>query len=538
MQGAAVDLQPMGPGDWPMEETPVLAALVKHASMSRFPLHVPGHQQGRMLPRQLLHWLGSAARLDLTELPGLDNFHHPEGCMEVSQQLTAGHYGSDACFFSVNGSTAGVVAAIAGVVQPGGRVLFLNPFHQSAWNGLVFAGAQPVLPLAFFGRRDIRFVPEAWQVEQVMQHITDVDAVYLTSPTYRGQAAPVAAIARVVHQRGLPLIVDEAHGAHFGLHPAFPQHSVAAGADVVIQSVHKTLPGLTQTAWVHCTGPRVDRDRVATFLRQMHTTSPSYLLLASLDVAQAWLRFAGPGAARRAMEILAPVEEVRASMEILALAGDAASVPEAPSVSGEGPWRDPLRHWVPTSSLRESRRLQGMLAEQGLFVEYGDWDGVLSLFGFGVTPEVVDRYLGVLEAWRRSAPDADSMAAPPTGPASAPDPLRGAPAAGASEAARGVVDFVVSPRDAAFAGRVWVPIEQSQGRIAALPVTPYPPGVPVVWPGQRIDRRTLDELRRLWPGAREEAVEAAVDVHGVRPDGTIAVIETGRTSPCSSRLKA
>lgn len=480
-------------------ETPILRQLTVQVQRSRFPLHVPGHQQGRVLPGVLSTWLGSAPLVDLTELPGLDNLHDAKECIAESAALAAAHYGSDVCLYSVNGSSAGVMAAIAGVVREGQSVLFLNPFHVSAWRGLVQAGAIPILPTGWFGPRAERLsVPNLEDVARVLQAHRgrgDIGAVYLTSPTYRGEAADVGAIAGLAHEQGLPIIVDEAHGAHFGLHSALPAHSVAQGADVVVHSVHKTLPGLTQVAWVHVRESRVAPERIADALYGLTTTSPSYLLLASLDAAQAWLRLEGEAAAQHAYEVLQP------------LWNDELPVRVGTAHRGGRSKRDFLRRFERGTALSASRRLQAQLEQAGLFPEYADAEGVLSIFGFGVTPAVVSLYTDILARWLAAE-------APVRELYSQTEHVQPSPVD-----ARAAIRFAMPPRAVWLAERQYASLSACKGRIAALPITPYPPGVPVIWPGQVLDEETVELLQTL--------CVAGTEVHGLKADGTLAVVAEG-----------
>ncbi|MCF8566277.1 aminotransferase class I/II-fold pyridoxal phosphate-dependent enzyme [Alicyclobacillus tolerans] len=472
-----------------LEEMPVLASLIRHVQKSKLPLHVPGHKQGRILPAELGQWLGPAAKLDLTELPGLDNLQQPEGCIAQSQALAASHYGSDYCLYSVNGSSAAVMAAITAVSGPGHKVLFLNPFHQSAWRGLVFSGALPVFSSVGFNEVNLCFDPPGVQhVEAALKRNPDVRAVYLTSPTYTGQVAEVKSIANAVHEFGIPLVVDEAHGPHFGLAPGLPVHSVQAGADVVVHSVHKMLPGLTQAAWVHGQGPRVTRAALSESLKMLQTTSPSYLLMASLDAAQAWLRTFGAQFARSALQSLSGLDWGK---------------PCAAS-----PVTDPLRHFIPTGDLDASRKLQSLFETRGVYVEYADFMGVLSIFGLAARDRDVALYRSILCDWLSDNAQTGAM-----------------PKRSLSEEAKQVLNLAqraqeptleVSPRDAYFAPQTKVPVEVCEGRVCAQTITPYPPGVPLLWPGQRIDSEAVRGLKILQTGRYE--------VHGIEADGTIPVL--------------
>jgi len=454
---------------------PILQALIDHVGSARTPLHVPGHRQGRGLPSPLLNWLGAAAKLDLTELPGLDNLHTPTGCIAASQALTAAYYGAAACFYSVNGSTAGVMAALLACVREGDLVLMANPFHISAWRGLVFAGATPICLTPSFMAAAATVGPvDVRQVEAALSSHSFA-AVYVTSPTYQGVVSPMRELAEVAHRHGVPLIVDEAHGAHFGLIPAFPEHSVSAGADIVIHSAHKMLPSLTQTAWVLCQGSLVDPERVAHSISTMQTTSPSYLLLASLDATQAWLRFDGPRDAARALAALAPLH-ADACMD----------------------QRDPMRHFVPTYSARESARLERRLAAAGIYVEYADALGLLAVFGMSITTREVACYERIVSQWRKEMDVTAIADGQQTLPHMEP------------------IQLECSPRAAEQSKLDFVQLADSEGRIAGRAVTPYPPGVPVVLPGQRITKNIVRSIQSVHCGEGH--------VLGIEAGGTICVL--------------
>ncbi|GMA63972.1 decarboxylase [Alicyclobacillus fastidiosus] len=432
-------------------ETPIIDALLAHAMREKVSLHVPGHHQGRALPAPLQQWLGQATKLDATELTGLDNLHHAVECIRASQRYTAEHYGSQRCFYSVNGATACVMAAIAACVQSTGKgtVLMLGPCHISAWRGLVYADAQALFvpspwreDLSTFGPPDLR------QLVDVLAEEDDIAAVFVTSPTYQGVVAPVKEMAHIAHRHGVPVIVDEAHGAHFGLVEALPRHSVQEGADVVIQSPHKTLPCLTQAAWVHLKGTLVDERVLEERLLFLQTTSPSYLLLASLDGAQAWLRGEGP---REAERTLLRLHRYRSAKELDLVV-------------------DPMRWWIPTGSASRSRQLDEMLQSRGVFTEFADALGVLAIFGFAQPDYEYQRFFGVLQQWREDEVAAPSELAPVNAIYQLANRTR----------------TLLRPREVAKRKRVSVPLAHAQGRILAAPVAPYPPGVAALWPGQEI----------------------------------------------------
>lgn len=259
--------------------------LRKYCGSDYYPFHMPGHK------RRLGMGMGDPLGFDITEIEGFDNLHHPEGILLEAQRRAARLYGAEETHFLVNGSTAGILCAI-GACAPSGRILMARNSHRAAYHALSLNRLEAVW--LYPGK----FVPEgeteaSWEelngpilaadAEAALEACPDVRAVFITSPTYDGVCSDVAAIARAAHRRGLPLIVDGAHGAHFGMHPLFPENAVRQGADLVIHSLHKTLPAPTQTALLHVQGDRVDRRRLRRLLAVYQTSSPSYVLMAGID---------------------------------------------------------------------------------------------------------------------------------------------------------------------------------------------------------------------------------------------------------------
>lgn len=280
--------------------------LVRYCAGDAYPFHMPGH-------KRRLGSMQDPFSFDITEIDGFDNLHHAQGILLEAEERAAALYGSEETCFLVNGSTCGVLSAIGALVRPGGTVLMARNSHKSAYHAVYLNGlhARYLLPReqgpgsgpvfaedverelekdrqrCLSGetgigqeRQDGRFSLDAAAGSRTEGRI---EAVYITSPTYDGVVSDVRAIARAAHRYGVPLIVDEAHGAHFGMHPMFPESSVKAGADIVIHSLHKTLPSLTQTALLHMNGGLVDRRRVRQMLDIYQTSSPSYVLMAGID---------------------------------------------------------------------------------------------------------------------------------------------------------------------------------------------------------------------------------------------------------------
>lgn len=223
---------------------------------------------------------------DITEIDGFDNLHQPEGILLELQEKAASLYGAEESFYLVNGSSCGVLSAVSAVLPQGGHLLMARNCHRSAYHAAylrnLFVSYLWPDVLTHFDIFDA-VTPE--QVRDALEEEPDIGAVLVVSPTYEGRIADIGGIAEAAHQKGIPLIVDEAHGAHLGFSPEVHENSCRLGADIVIHSVHKTLPALTQTALLHVNGKLVDRALLKRFLHIYQSSSPSYLLMASIDNA-------------------------------------------------------------------------------------------------------------------------------------------------------------------------------------------------------------------------------------------------------------
>lgn len=263
--------------------------LWKYAESDCYPYHMPGHKRRcfGMLPEVL-------CKLDITEIDGFDNLHQPEDILCSLQQEAARLYGAEESFYLVNGSTCGILSAVSCALPRGGHILMARNCHKSAYHAAYLRGLRiTYLHPTYQEEYDIYDVVEPWQVRKALEREPDIKAVLMVSPTYEGRISDIGAIAEIVHEKGIPLIVDEAHGAHLGLGEGFPKNSCQLGADLVIHSVHKTLPALTQTALLHVNGNRIHRELLRRFLRIYQSSSPSYLLLMGIDNALQFVALQG-----------------------------------------------------------------------------------------------------------------------------------------------------------------------------------------------------------------------------------------------------
>lgn len=276
------------------QEELLINRLAAYARSDMYPFHMPGHKR-RTGPEDsfmnsCVDSFTNPFAVDITEIEGFDNLHHPEGILKDSMKWAADVYGADQTYYMINGSTGGILAAVCGSVPRGGRILVSRNCHKSVYHGICLNQLKTsyVYPQEIEGV-GIQGGITAEDVDRMLNRYMDTQAVLIVCPTYDGIVSDIEAIARIVHRAGLPLIVDEAHGAHFRYDAMFPASALDLGADVVIQSVHKTLPSLTQTALLHikCNRPDggcyADRERIDRYIHMVQSSSPSYVLMASIE---------------------------------------------------------------------------------------------------------------------------------------------------------------------------------------------------------------------------------------------------------------
>ncbi len=247
-----------------------------------YPFHMPGHKRFSKTAQ-----FDEIYGLDITEIDGFDNLHHPEGILKREEEFAAELFGAQESFYIVNGSTAGVLASISSVVWRDEKILCARNVHKSAYHALFLREAEA--HFLYPEQTSMGGFASAVSVEEVREQLEknqDYKAVFLTSPSYEGIVSRVSEICELAHSKGIPVIVDEAHGAHLGIwgdDTFFPGGALSQGADIVIESLHKTLPAMTQTAIIHVQGNLIDRSRLKQYLSIYQTSSPSYILMASIS---------------------------------------------------------------------------------------------------------------------------------------------------------------------------------------------------------------------------------------------------------------
>lgn len=417
------------------------------ASRDRRPFHMPGHKN---LFSQLY------GNFDPTELPGLDNLHCPTDVLQRAQARVAALYGTARTFFLVNGSSVGLMAALAAVAGKGDNVLVPRNCHKSILAGFVHSGAMPVWATQSLCPHLGRWLPPTpAEINHLAKNHT-LKAVVLTSPDYYGLAPDLNALSELLRRQNIALIVDEAHGAHlnWGKGLGLPVSAATIG-DITVQSPHKTLPALTQAAWLHIKDPAAAETLQQT-LNLFQTTSPSYLLLRSLEFAGAWAQAHGYTALRR-LKMLASVLAITAKQTGLSCSGPA------------------NRDWTKFIIPRRRGALR-LLHQQGVYPELAEGDKFLFMLTMAdsLAPEniaVLQRLLPALGALPEK--EEKPIILPP------------------------LPQQEISPREAWKRPGLKVTLDRARGRIARQLLAPYPPGTTVVAPGQRLGTEHIGYLKML-----------------------------------------
>ncbi|PWK07956.1 aminotransferase class I/II-fold pyridoxal phosphate-dependent enzyme [Tumebacillus permanentifrigoris] len=457
---------------------PIMQAILSHLKGNPGSYHVPGHKMGRGLDGAMGSWLSQASRLDLTEIPGLDDLHAPEGAIREAQRLAAEAFGAQETYFLVNGSTAGNLAMILTAISPGEKLLVPRNLHKSVLNGLVLAQAQPVF---YHPEVDEQFgIASGVAVEtvrEIVQAHPDARALLIVSPTYHGICSDLRAVAEIVHTAGMMLLVDEAHGAHFAFHEALPATAMQAGADMAVQSTHKTLGALTQASMLHVQGTRVDRTRLRKRLQLVQSTSPSYLLLASLDVARHQMQTEGHARLEQALQAVEKgAERLRAHPHLHLLQ----KTPGGFEV-------DPLKWTISVAGLGKtgSHVYEYLHAEKHLTLELSDPQNVLAVFSYADGERQVERLVQALEGIPMEGASEGFRSNEVLQARSPSEELtKSAQTKSTANSSWSSLEAKFLPHVAFEMDTESVPLQRAAGRCAGEMVIPYPPGIPLIVPGE------------------------------------------------------
>ncbi|MDX2216558.1 MAG: aminotransferase class I/II-fold pyridoxal phosphate-dependent enzyme [Oculatellaceae cyanobacterium bins.114] len=478
--------------------TPLLDALYQCAQRPHAAFYTPGHKRGQGIHSKLSAVMGDRVfQADLPELPDLDNLFAPVGVICQAQELAAQAFGAEQTWFLANGSTCGIEAAILAVCNPGDKIILPRNVHQSAIAALILSGAVPVFMQPDYDPSwDIAHSVSLATVAATLEQHSDAKAVMVVCPTYYGVCGNLEAIAQLVHHYQIPLLVDEAHGAHLAFHPDLPPSALASGADLTVQSTHKTLGAMTQSAMVHVQGDRIDRDRLQRSLQLVQSTSPSFVLLASLDAARHQMAMQGRDLLSQTLA-LADIARTQLSQ----ISG--ISVLEPTHLKGflGAAYLDRTRLTVNVTQLG----LTGFEADEilhktlGITAELPSLRHITFIISIGNTPQDIGHLIQGFKALSQSllrqqlSDDSNEIRA-------VSDEISDAkrfsyPAF--LNASTPIAQSLILPREAFFAPSEMVAMTQAVDRISAELVCPYPPGIPVLVPGEPITTEAIAYLQHV-----------------------------------------
>lgn len=458
---------------------PLFEALRRYIDDKVVPFHVPGHKHGRGMP-ELRDFLGERVfQLDVNGMRDLDYLNNPTGVIMDAQDLFAEAFGANRAHLLVNGTTCGVQAMIMSTCEPGSEIILPRNAHRSTIGGIILSGALPVYVQPEIHRElGITMGITTEKLSRTIDEHPHARAVFLINPTYYGITSDIESVVNLAHDHTMPVLVDEAHGAHMYFHEDFPLTAMAAGADMCAASVHKTAGSFTQSSILLENSAFISPDKVKQVLNLTSTSSASYLLMCSLDVARKQLATRGTELLDRTLKL------VRAARKrINAIEGLHAFGPELTGLPG-------CLGFDETKLAINVRRLgytgyqtETLLREKyNVQIELADLYNILAIVSIGDREEDLQMLVTALQdmAGKADKRDLKNSTAIPSCP-----------------------EMIVSPRDAFYSPKKTLPLEKCAGQIAGEMIMAYPPGIPVVCMGERITQDMVDYILIL----KEEACE-------------------------------
>lgn len=457
-------------------QTPLFDALMEYVNKETIPFHVPGHKKGVGVDEEFKKFIGeNPFKIDVTVFKSVDSLHHPTGAIKKAQQLAADAYGSDAAFFSIHGTSGAIQAMVMSAVKAGEKIIIPRNVHKSITAGIILSGAIPVyMQPALDKKVGIAHGVTPETVEETLKKNPDAKAVLIINPTYYGVATDIKKIADIVHSYDIPLIVDEAHGPHLGFNEKLPTSAMEAGADICAQSTHKIIGALTQCSLLQVRSNRIDINRVQQILSLLQTTSPSYILMASLDCARRQIALNGKELLDKTIEL-----SNYARQEINKIPGFYCFGNEI--LGNDGVFAlDPTKITITCRDLGITGYDLDMILSNKYHIqlELSDLYNVLAVGSFGDTEYSINALINALKEiskqyYGKGNKKSDFIDIP-----SIPKQIK-------------------IPREAFNGNKTPVPLKESIGMISGEFLMAYPPGIPILCPGEEITKEIIDYVQML-----------------------------------------
>ncbi len=428
--------------------------------------HVPGHKNGKLFEKiGYEKYRKEIVHMDTTEILETDNLHHPKEIIKMAQDRAAKVFKSDNTFFLVNGSTCGIYASIMAICDPKDKIIVSRDCHQSVINGCILGGIEPIyIQPKIDEKLGISLGVEVRDIENALQENPQVKGVLLTSPTYFGVGSPIEKIAKAVHGKGKILIVDEAHGSHLGLSDLLPKSAIEMGADLIIQSTHKTLPSFTQSSMLHVKGNRVNQDKLRSMLKMLQSSSPSYMLMSSLEMAVEIYE-------KKGIELMTLLIE-----KIKDLKAYIKNLKNIDVFEIEG--KDITKIYIITKNTGKSGyEIEEILRyKHNIQVELSTPYGVLLISSIGNDSKDFERLKIALKEIDQEKGKEDMVNIIPC--------------------PNEIPKKILSPREAFYSLKKSISIEKSIGKVCGEYIIPYPPGIPILSPGEEITKEIIEYAKK------------------------------------------
>lgn len=467
-------------------ETPLFDAMVAYHRRNVVPFDVPGHKHGVGLPEYREYFGSTMLELDVNSMRCLDNLCNPISVIKEAEDLAAEAYGADGAFFLVNGTTIGVQTMILAAVKPGEKIILPRNAHKSAVMSLILSGARPVyIQPEVDENLGIAMGVSLEAVARAIEQNPDAKAVFIVNPTYYGASSDIKTIAAMAHARNMLVLVDEAHGAHMRFHPDLPGCAMSQGADLCAVSMHKTGGSLTQSSILLLREERITYKEVKTAINLLQTTSASYLLLGSLDVARKRMALQGEEILDRVIKLCRNARERLNQIEgIYAFGNELTGNP--------GVYRfDETKLGINVRGLGLSgfEVYDLLVDEYNIQMELGDMYNVLAIVSVGDTEESItklcDAVIDLAEKYRK------------------PDPLKLKTNILYNPA------LIMTPREAHYSPKHIMPLENVVGEISGESIMTYPPGIPLITPGEKFSQEMVDYIQ--WLKDEDSQLQGAED---------------------------
>ncbi len=450
--------------------------LINYSKNGRYPFHMPGHKMGRGMD------IKDVFAMDITEIDGFDNLHNPTGIIKEAQEDYAALFGAKQTFFAVNGATGALQAAVMAVCGPDDKVIMARNCHRSVYSAMILTGARTVYIMPqYSGVSDLPggITPES--VEKAISENPDAKAVIITSPTAEGVVSDLRKIAEIAHKNNMVLIADEAHGAHFIFSDKFPETALEMGADIVVQSAHKTLPCPTQSSVIHIGSNLIDSEKVREALSIIETSSPSYIFMGTLDLCREYLEREGKKIYPEFTEFLLNERKRLSGLKNLHLLDK--------DVCGKYGIKDiDISKIVLSSQNVNCVEIADILRKKyNMEMEMGCHGHFMAICTISDEKEKIKGLINaIIEIDKEITPNEKYK----------------------HDLKFTSLNRVVSLRNAFYSKAEDVPYNEAAGRVSAEFLIPYPPGIPVVSPGELITEEALENIRLLY--------ESGVEITGVK----------------------